>query len=82
MCNPGSADAGASEFDDSFPVPTIRFANWNRFGFIRKGLSLMAAVSRTGFTLLHVRPDLFIAAQLVRAGPMALAWHLLSGRPS
>ena len=75
MCNPGSADAGASEFDDSFPVPTIRFANWNRFGFIRKGLSLMAAVSRTGFTLLHVRPDLFIA------GPMALAWHLLSGRP-
>jgi len=72
---------GAAEFDADFPVPTIRFPNWTRLGFAGKALSFVAAVARTGLTLIRIRPDLFVAAQLVRAGPMALAWHLLSGRP-
>lgn len=72
---------GAAAFDHDFPVPTIRFPTLTRLGFAGKALNFIAAVTWTAVTLVRIRPDLFVAAQLVRAGPMALVWQLLSGRP-
>ena len=72
---------GAAEFDGDFPVPTLRFPVVAGLGFVGKTLTLVAAVTWTALNLIRVRPDLFVAAQLVRAGPMALVWQLVSRRP-
>ena len=72
---------GAAQFDDDFPVHTIRFPSVPGLGFAGKALSFMAAMAWTAFALIRLRPDLFVAGQVVRAGPLALMWQVLSGRP-
>ena len=72
---------GAREFDAGFPVRTVRFPGLAQLRFAGKALTLAAAATWTAFTLIRVRPHVFVAAQLVRAGPMALVWQLVTGRP-
>ena len=71
---------GARDFDRAHPVATSRFpaAGASALG---KALSFAGAALWTASWLVRHRPQLVIAGQLVRAGPLAWAFRRLSGRP-
>ena len=76
---PGSN--GARSFDAGHPVRTIRFPTIFRWGAIGKALSFILGSVWTCFWLCRHRPDVLMAGQVVRAGPITYAWHRITGRP-
>ena len=84
--NEGSAilapgGAGARTFDRQHPVRTIRYPVVGGLGTPGKGLTFLSALLWAAACLARQRPDLVVAGQLVRAGPIAYAWHRLTGCP-
>lgn len=72
---------GAREFDRQHPVRTGRYPVFAGLGTAGKVLAFGAALLWSAAALVRQRPDLVVAGQLVRAGPIAYAWHRLTGRP-
>lgn len=73
--------AGARAFDRQHPVRTIRYPVVSGLGVLGKVLTFLSALLWAAACLARQRPDLVVAGQLVRAGPIAYAWHRLTGRP-
>ncbi len=71
---------GDREFDAEHPVTTRRFLT-PQVGATGKLIAFAAAALRTAWWCVWNRPDLVIAGQLVRAGPICYLWHRLTGRP-
>lgn len=72
---------GAEALDMRHPVPTTRFWAPTAGGIVGKMLTFASgALSLLGGVLRH-KPDLLIAGQVVRAGPIAWLFHRLTGRP-
>lgn len=71
---------GAADFDRSHPVRTLRFPA-PRAGALGKVVTLVAAAVWATVWLLRQRPDLVVAGQAVRAGPLAWLWSRLARRP-
>jgi phosphatidylinositol alpha-1,6-mannosyltransferase len=76
---PGSS--GARAFDAEHPVRTIRFPTIFRLGAVGKGVSFILGSLWTGFWLCRHRPEVVMAGQVVRAGPITYLWHRISGKP-
>jgi len=72
---------GARQFDSQHPVQTIRYPVVGILGPLGKALTFFLALAWAAACLLRYRPELVVAGQLVRAGPIALAWCRLTGRP-
>ena len=72
---------GAREFDHDHPVPTVRFPSPSGPGLANKGLSFVWAALWTLIQLLQHRPQVVIAGQLARAGPILYAWSVLTRTP-
>ncbi len=72
---------GAREFDAAHPVPTVRFPVVNSLGLVGRLLSFLLASTWTFCWLLRQRPDLVVAGQVARAGPVVYLWHKLTGKP-
>ena len=72
---------GARQFDSQHPVRTIRYPVIGVLGPLGKTVTFLLALLWAAACLVRYRPDLVMAGQLVRAGPIALAWHRLTGRP-
>ncbi|MFH1567995.1 MAG: glycosyltransferase [Gemmatimonadota bacterium] len=75
------AGAGALDFDRDHLVRTVRFPAIAGLGALGKALTFGAGLLWASAQLARQRPDLVVAGQLVRAGPLAWAWHRLTGRP-
>ncbi len=72
--------AGDAQYDEEHPVTTHRFFA-PKGGAPAKLISLVAAAWRAGWWTLRHRPDVLIAGQLVRAGPICYLWHRVTRRP-
>jgi phosphatidylinositol alpha-1,6-mannosyltransferase len=73
--------SGAEEYDRNHAVTIIRYPVLNRLGKLGKTIDFVLALIWTIVQILSLRPDIFIAGQLVRAGPIAHIWHKATGRP-
>ena len=72
---------GARDFDRQHPVATVRFPVLSTLGSLGKAVSVCIAALWSLVWVARHRPQLLVAGQLVRAGPLAYAWHRLTGRP-
>ncbi len=71
---------GAAAFDKQHPVRTIRFPS-PLDGTAGKALTFLFGTLWTCLWVLRHRPQIFIAGQLVRAGPLAWLHSRLTGHP-
>ena len=76
---PGAPGAGA--FDADHPIRTVRFPALSGCGLFGKAVSFLLASVWTCFWLVRQRPDLVMAGQVVRAGPVTYLWHKITGKP-
>ena len=72
---------GAREFDASHPIRTIRYPTLSESHPIGKLFNLASATVWSVMWMAYHRPRVLIAGQVVRAGPIAYLWHLMTGRP-
>lgn len=73
--------AGARAFDRHRPVRTTRYPVVGGLGVVGKILTFLCALLWAAVCLARQRPQLVVAGQLVRAGPLAHAWQRLTGCP-
>jgi phosphatidylinositol alpha-1,6-mannosyltransferase len=71
---------GAAAFDAGHPIRTIRFPAPGS-GAIGKALAFAMGALWTEVWIFRHRPELLIAGQVVRAGPLAWLFHALTGHP-
>lgn len=72
---------GACDHDRRHPIRTTRYPVFAALGPAGKVLTFASAVLWAAIALARQRPDLVVAGQLVRAGPIAYSWARLTGRP-
>ncbi|MDA0336389.1 MAG: glycosyltransferase [bacterium] len=75
---------GAAAFDAAHPVRTIRFPAPSGRMFanpVGKTLAFFLGAIWTAFWVVRHRPQLVIAGQVVRAGPLAWCYQRLTGHP-
>ncbi|MBQ39268.1 MAG: hypothetical protein CME04_23020 [Gemmatimonadaceae bacterium] len=72
---------GAADFDATHPVRTVRFPSPGGGVGWGKVLTFLCGALWTAAWLLRHRPQLFVAGQVVRAGPLAWLFHRITGHP-
>ena len=72
---------GAADFDGEHPVRTVRFPAWRGEGAVAKIITAAFGALWATYYLLVFKPDVVVAGQIIRAGPLASVWKRLTGRP-
>ena len=67
--------------DRDHPIRTIRFPSPPGRGVFASLLGTASGLAWSVYLLLRLRPEVVIAGQVGRAGPIAHAWSKLTGRP-
>jgi len=72
---------GASEVDAQHPARTFRFPVVGGSGLIATAVNTLSCLAWFVFLAVRHRPELIIAGQIRRAGPLAHLWSVVTRRP-